>query len=91
MKHDESKLPVWVQNKIKRLQQKNREQNEEMKRLRQAHEILFGRKNWFPIPGPPDLALTQGGCFRLFYLSNDGAHPACSLYTGDVLLIGRAE
>jgi hypothetical protein len=90
MKHDESKLPNWVQNKLRSLKQTIVAKDEEMNRLRLAHDVLVNRKHWFTIMGPPDNSV-RNGCYKLFYLSDDGAHPACSLYVGDILVVGRSE
>jgi hypothetical protein len=62
----------------------------ELARTKEAHGIL-SRDSWFPISGPPDGSVHDDGYYHLFYLSKNGAHAACSLGVGDVLLVGRKE
>lgn len=83
-------LPKWTQERLRKLRQEISDLHHEMDRLKQAHDILFERKGWFTITGPPDKSVCDG-TYRLFYLSSDGAHPACVLGVGDLLLIGRHE
>ncbi len=89
MNHDETKLPKWVQDKLLRLREERDAVARELERLKQAHAVL-SRDDWFTIPGPPEGSV-QDDRYYLFYLSCSGAHPACSLGVGDVLLIGRAK
>jgi hypothetical protein len=90
-KHDESKLPKWAQKKLA-------EQRQEIKllqSLKEAHAVL-DKREWFTIPGPPAdkrgrSSYSGDNVYNLWTLSNSGAHPVCSLYVADILLVGRAE
>lgn len=49
--------------------------------------MIVHEREWFVLQGPQD----GEGERRYFVLSKDGAHPVCSLYPGDAVLIGRAK
>lgn len=82
-------LPKWAQETIISLRQEIEQSQHKIRRLKSAHAVL-DRKDWFIIPGPPPRSV-EDGIYKLFYLSGEGAHPACSLGVGDVLLVGRTE
>lgn len=82
------KLPKWAQEHVLELREELRQKDLEIERLKQAHAILTERRGWFTIQGPPDNSVS-GGLYKLFYLGSDGAHPACTLGVGDLLLVGR--
>jgi len=84
-------LPKWAQRIIEKQDADIRLGLEQLARLRKAHSILLDGRDWFTIHGPPKEATKEGGTYELFFLSYNGAHPACSLSTGDILLIGRAK
>jgi len=88
-KHDLTKLPKWAQEFIDNKDAEILKLASELDRLRQAHAVLHDYAGWFTIHGPPPGAITEDGTYQLFFLSSGGAHGACSLKTGDVLLIGR--
>lgn len=85
-----SSLPRWAQNIIKRYESEIKEKNEEIKKLQLAHTVLNGRL-WFTIPGPPPDAVYPNDLYYLWFLDKGGAHMACCLKHGDVLLVGRQE
>lgn len=87
--YDERKLPKWAQERLRDTRDRCGEALRELDRTRRAHGVLAGRKGWFVIPGPPEGAMTQEKKYRLFYLSSEGALPACSLREGDILLVGK--
>lgn len=88
-KCDESKLPLWAQQRLYDERMRINYLEAELERLEAAHAVLTNR-SWFTIPGPLANDKTRD-CYHLFYLHTDGAHPACSLRHGDVLLVGRAR
>lgn len=88
---DVAKLPKWAQALLESKDQELRLVQEQMESLKAAHAVLFGRGSWFAIHGPPDDALARDGKYSLFFLGYNGAHPACTLRKGDVLLCGRQE
>lgn len=92
MDHDETKLPKWAQSLIADLRREIDMSKSEVNRYRQAHAVL-DRKGWFTICGPPARAIVPSAPehYHLFYMSCDGAHPACSLGVGDIVLVGRAD
>lgn len=90
MTHDESKLPKWAQDRLESLREDARHLAGRLDNLQSAHSVLMNR-NWFTVPGPPSDAAYPNDIYRLWYLKPDGAHPACSLGKGDVVLVGRME
>ncbi len=83
MLHSVEKLPKWTQ---ALLVEKDR-QIRVLEGLRKAHAVLDER-DWFTIRGPR--FDDEHDLRHLWYLSRDGAHPACSLGPNDILLVGRA-
>ncbi len=90
MTHDENKLPRWAQERLADLRHQVFLANEARERALIAHAATVG-KDWFTLPGPPQAAVFPNDSYHLFYLSHSGAHPVCTLYKGDSLLIGRKE
>ena len=87
MNKDERKLPKWAQAELDCLRSDLIYQRERYDRLQMAHSLTEQGREWFTLPGP---VLREGEYgLGLFFLSRDGAHRACTLYEGDVLLIGR--
>lgn len=81
----ESKLPLWAQRLIVQL----RMQLKGAQVRAQAAAITTERnREWFTLRFS---ARDDGQPTSLFVLSNQGAHPVCSLGAGDVLLVGRAK
>lgn len=76
----EAKLPKWVQGLLQELRREIRE----LQALREASAVLHDRE-WFTIGNPSERVR------HLWYLHEDGAHAACTIGPGDVLLIGRAR
>lgn len=87
---NESTLPKWAQDRFADLRLEIESQRCELERLKRAHAVLTGREGWFTIHGPRSNCVIDD-TYYLFYLSREGAHPACSLQVGDILLIGRKE
>ena len=86
----EDRLPKWGQAIIAAERKRADDLEAELKRTREASAITLGRRGWTTIQGPPKNAIEED-TYCLFYLSPTGAHVACSLGRGDVLLIGRAD
>ena len=80
----EKKLPLWAQKKLEDM----RARIHDLERMREAHSVLHDRE-WFTIrgPGPFD---DDKEVRKLFFLYSDQAHPVCSLYKNDILLVGRS-
>jgi hypothetical protein len=91
MVHEISKLPLWAQELLIEKEEIIRSQTEQMNNLRIAHAVLFEYESWGTIHGPLSGAVDADGGYRLFFLSSSGAHPVCSLSTGDILLFGRKK
>lgn len=83
MKHDETKLPVWAQDRLEMLR-------EDLENLREVHTILQTRE-WLVIDPPLKSEKWPEDVISLFTLSRDGSRCFCSLARGDALLIGRAR
>lgn len=87
--HDVKILPKWAQKLIGDLYYEIDRLSACVTRLERAHSILQDTdsfESWFTVHGPP---ADTDGTFNLWYLSKSGAHPACSLKRGDLLLVGR--
>lgn len=84
---NEQTLPKWARELLDDLRFAKARLERELDETRAAHQVLMGR-NWLTIPGPasiePPLAYR-----KLWYLNADQPIPACTLYHGDVLLVGR--
>lgn len=83
---NESKLPVWVQLRLKKL----RTTIHELESYRQMHAILEDKeRDWFTLPDP------FNGCneeeLNLWILTKNHPFSICALYKGDLLFIGRAH
>lgn len=85
MEHDEATLPRWARQRLEALRQQRDQLLMELVNTRMAAAITRERDHWFTVAGPQD-----GESQRLYWLSRDGARPACALGPGDVLLVGRA-
>lgn len=83
----EQKLPKWAQKKFGEMRQRI----SDLERMREAHAVLSNRE-WFTISGPGvnNIYDKEWDVRKLFFLCEDGAHPACSLYYKDILLVGRS-
>jgi DNA-binding ferritin-like protein len=81
-----AKMPKWCRDHVQELQREIAQLKTERKKLQEAHAVLYGRK-WFTIHG----STTDSEIYRLWSLSEEGAHPVCSLNKGDILLVGRKE
>ena len=90
MTHDESKLPKWAQDRLESQREDLRHLTSRCDKLQLAHRVLTER-NWFTVQGPSPDAVYPNDRYHLWYLQPDGAHPACSLGKGDVVLVGRRE
>jgi len=86
--HDESKLPLWAQERLAEARRNLERVNGELERVRSAHALLQDGKTWFTLPGPSFASDKE--YVRLWRLEADDAMPVCSLGRGDVLLVGRA-
>ena len=78
---NETSLPKWAQERLRQLQ-------DELRRTREASAVVHNRE-WFTLNGPTEGEPLEKEV-RLFVLSENSAHPVCSLYKGDVLLVGRS-
>lgn len=90
MTHDETILPKWVRAVLYQLRGKVDAMARERNAMEAAYRILQ-EHSWFTLPGPsPQEAKADPRAVRkIWYLSNEGAHLACDLYPGDILLVGR--
>jgi hypothetical protein len=92
--HDIATLPLWARKRFEDYELQLSRLRRDMDALQAAHALLASGRQWFTIPGPPLSSvypLHGKDCYRLWFLSADGALPACSLYVGDVLLVGRQK
>lgn len=87
--HNESSLPVWARNLIVGLRSRNDILINELKRTKEAHAVLTGHTGWYTVGGPPPDAIFPRDIYYLWFLDRGGAHMACSLGKGDILLVGR--
>lgn len=93
MPHDEAALPKWGRALLEQLRHKLDILMSEYGRLEKVHHILSGHE-WFTLdtgPTTQEVAANPSASRTLFYLSSEGAHPACTTYSGDILIVGRAE
>jgi hypothetical protein len=90
--HDESRLPKWAQALIASIRFDAECLRSELERTQEA-QVLLHQREWFAIHGPPPVVTDKepGKVYRLWFLSNEGAHPACSLGKEDVMLVGRKK
>jgi hypothetical protein len=86
--HNESSLPVWAQNLIVGLRSRNDILAKELNRTKEAHTVLKCN-GWYTVGGPPPDAVFPRDIYYLWFLDRSGAHMACSLGKGDILLVGR--
>ena len=84
-----AKLPKWAQERLLQFEMALKDRDAQISVLQQAHAVLFDYGNWFTIHGPPKECATPDGMYHLFFLGHTGAHSACSLGPGDLLLVGR--
>jgi hypothetical protein len=84
----ETKLPAWARKLIGDLRFELVMQRRRNKELAAAHGVLFDRE-WFTIPGTP--VQEPDDPRTLFLLERNRANSVCTLYNGDVLLIGRRK
>jgi hypothetical protein len=84
--HSESTLPLWAQERMNELRLGKQIAERKLQAMGESHAVLHERE-WFTIQGPPE----RDRYTNLWFLSNEGAHSACSLGSGDVLLVGRAQ
>lgn len=86
MEEYEKKLPKWAQKKLEDM----RRRIEDLERMREAHSVLSNRE-WFTIHGPSQNDGDKKWDVRtLFFLHDNGTQAVCSLYHGDLLLVGRS-
>lgn len=83
MGKDISKLPKWAREEIIRLNSELSDTKCHLENTKKAHSILLNRR-WFTLKTQFDKPL------HLWILSEDKPHPVCSLFNGDVLMIGRS-
>lgn len=88
IKRDIKKLPKWAQNLLAEKDMLIAAQERTAEGFRLAHSVLHEYEGWYTIQGPPASAV-DGETYRLFFLSSQGAWPACSLRTGDIMLFGK--
>jgi hypothetical protein len=81
----ERRLPNWAQQELDHLRHRLDLELERRQTLEAAHSVLKSRE-WFVLPGPVERT-REARCLYLYW--ND-KQLACSLDTGDVVLIGRA-
>jgi hypothetical protein len=84
-----NRLPKWVRELLADKDREIAELEAELSRTKNAHSLLFEHESWFTVHGPPNSSVNKDESYKLFFLSQEGAHPACSLKVGDVLVIGR--
>jgi len=89
MAHDESKLPLWAQERLAAARREVGRISGELERLRTAHSLLEDGKDWFTLPGPSSAGADH--FTRLWYMAKDDPRPICALGKGDVLLVGRSK
>jgi hypothetical protein len=87
-KHDESKLPKWAQQRLAWLRTDLACQDQTIKHLREAHELV-GTRNWFTIARPPFASHRPDQWVKLWYFAENEPVPICSLGPRDALLVGR--
>lgn len=87
--HSENTLPAWAQKVLRNLRYEVATLKQDLEQTKVAHAVLLNR-DWLVIDGPPpaDPPLSQR---KLWFLNADQPLPACTLYQGDVLLIGRTD
>ena len=85
MKHNEKKLPKWVQKRLEDLRWEIQQLTHSMDELKKAHAVLIDRE-WQTIPGPTKY--DEQDYYHLFTLHPNGAHPICSVGRRTILLIG---
>jgi hypothetical protein len=88
MRHDVSKLPLWVKELIGEKNDQIRDLKRKLKALEEAHAILHDRE-WFALPGPAFKAKEDRR--YLWSLNRDNPACICALGKGDVLMIGRKK
>jgi hypothetical protein len=91
MTHRIETLPQWTQALIKERDEQITALTGELERYKQAHAVLHDYSGWFTVHGPVCINGILQEPESLFFLSKDGAHRACSLGPGDLLLVGRAN
>lgn len=80
----ERTLPVWAQKELNDVRHRLALEADRRRQLASAHHLLKNRE-WFTLHGPREQDTKP-----VRYLYWDIGNPACSLGTGDVLLVGRA-
>jgi hypothetical protein len=86
MEHSISSLPKWAQFKITDLERDIVFLKSKLEDQGKAHSLLMTHE-WFTIHGP----MEENDLYKLFILSNNSAHPICSIYGRDILMIGRVK
>lgn len=87
-KHDENKLPLWAQERLKHERWRVKQLEEKMETLQDMNAVMVERRGWFTLRGPNFL---DGESYRTLYvLGRNTATAVCTLGQGDVLFVGRA-
>ena len=86
MGHRISSLPKWAQFKITDLERDIVFLKGKLEDQGKANSLLMTHE-WFTIHGP----MEENDLYKLFVLSKNSAHPICSIYGKDILMIGRVK
>jgi hypothetical protein len=89
-KHRVESLPEWAQLKLKLKDTAIEQLKMRLEGIEQAHAVLMGRY-WFAVDGPRETDPVEAlrDAHDLFLLLSNEARRVCSLYKGDLLLVGR--